>query len=168
MILTTPRLQLHPLPPGTAGLLADDPASATPFLPATPAPGWPLAELLEVLPGYAEAAAGDPALVGWGAWLVVLRDRPTVIGDVGFHAPPDEQGEVEVAYGLAPGHRGRGYATEAVGSLVDHAFADPRVTAVGATTAAGNVSSARVLARCGFIAVESDGAFVRWRRSRDR
>lgn len=168
VILATRRLHLHPLPAGTAGLLADDPPAAVPYLPATPAPGWPSAEFLEVLPGYAEAAGADPSLIGWGAWLLVLRDRPALIGDAGFHAPPDEHGEVEVAYSLAPAYRGRGYATEAVAALVDRAFADPRVAAAVATTAAGNAPSARVLKRCGFVAVEDDGAFVRWRRARGR
>jgi ribosomal-protein-alanine N-acetyltransferase len=164
--IETPRLHLHPLPPGTAWALAQDPAAAAPLLPARPAAGWPSAELLETLPGYAEVAGADPSLVGWGAWLLVLRDRPRVIGDAGFHAPPDEWGEVELAYGLAPGYRGRGLATEAVSALIDRAFADPRVTAVTATTVAENLRSARVLERCGLAPVEADGIHVRWRVNR--
>jgi ribosomal-protein-alanine N-acetyltransferase len=163
--LVTPRLLLVPLTPAIARLLAEHPAAADPFLPARRAAGWPSSELLEVLPGYVEAAAEDPSVVGWGAWLLVLRGcRPAVVGDAGFHAPPDERGEVELAYGLAPGYRGRGLATEAVTALVDHATRDPRVTSVVATTRADNHRSARVLERCGFVPVETDPRHVRWWR----
>lgn len=165
-ILETPRLYLHPLTAEAARALALDPASAAAFLPAPPAPGWPSADLLEVLPGYAEAAGADPSLVGWGAWLLVLRDGTAVIGDAGFHAPPDEAGEVELAYGVAPAWRGRGLATEAVEALLDLAFAEPEVAAVVATTVPGNLPSARVLERCGFVPVELHGDHVRWRRGR--
>lgn len=165
-LIETPRLRLHPLPVDAARALVDDPEAAPAFLPAPPAPGWPSADLLEVLPGYAEAAGADPSLVGWGAWLLVLRDDPTVIGDAGFHAPPDEAGEVELGYGLAPAYRGRGFATEAVEALCAHAFADPRTAAVVATTVPGNLPSARVLERCGFAPVELHGDHVRWRRDR--
>jgi RimJ/RimL family protein N-acetyltransferase len=163
--LPTPRLLLVPLAPAVARLLAERPAEADPFLPARRAAGWPAPELLEVLPGYVEAAEADPSVVGWGAWLLVLRgSRPAVVGDAGFHAPPDEHGEVELAYGLAPGYRGRGLATEAVAALVDLACLDPRVTAVVATTRADNHRSARVLERCGFVAVDHEVGHVRWWR----
>src|SRR6266511_1035624 len=47
----------------------------------------------------------------YGVYQLVLHDG-TVVGDLGFYGPPTPAGVVTVGYGLAPGARGHGYATE--------------------------------------------------------
>jgi len=78
-------------------------------------------------------------------------------------SPPDATGEVMFGYALVPAYRGRGLATQFAGALVDIAFGDERVRAVGATTfPAGAVSpeghpadpSIAVLRRLGFTCVD--------------
>lgn len=80
-----------------------------------------------------------------------------VLGGVGFHGPP-KGGEVEIGYGIVPSRQGRGYATEAVSTLVSLALSMPEVVGVVAATDADNVASQRVLEKTGFQPVdESDG-----------
>src|SRR6187402_2694578 len=61
----------------------------------------------------------------WQPWLgraIVLADPRAgrqVIGSIGFHAPPDASGQVEVGYRVEPGFRRQGVATEVVGSLFE-------------------------------------------------
>jgi RimJ/RimL family protein N-acetyltransferase len=57
-------------------------------------------------------ALGEWALRGRGQWAVVLRDDDRLIGRVGFLQPEGWPG-VELAWLLASGAWGRGYATEA-------------------------------------------------------
>lgn len=81
--------------------------------------------------GVREGTGG--ALVGWiGFWY--------------FHEPP----VLEIGYALAPGVRGRGYATEAARGLMAWAAAVHGDREFRASTDAPNEDSLRVLAHLGF------------------
>jgi GNAT superfamily N-acetyltransferase len=90
----------------------------------------------------------------FGAFLVVLasdaeQQIPLVIGGIGFHGGVDDSGRVEVGYGIVASHQGRGYATRALGLLIE------RARELGASTLIAevdteNAASRAVLARCGF------------------
>jgi RimJ/RimL family protein N-acetyltransferase len=104
-----------------------------------------------------------------GFW-VTERGGREVIGGAGYKGPPDEDGIVEIAYGIAPSRWGKGYATEAAGALVRFAGADERVRVIRAHTLPEANASTRVLTKCGFVHVGSvvdpeDGPVWRWERS---
>src|SRR4051812_49385168 len=88
------------------------------------------------------------------------------VGSCGFKGPPDDDGVVEIAYGVDAEHRGRGYAKEAAAGLVEHALgAGARV--VRAHTRPEIGASAHVLMSCGFAAIgdvmdPEDGLVRRW------
>lgn len=110
------------------------------------------------------AAPGDP----WALWYaVVLRDTGAEVGGCGFKGPPDADGAVELAYGIDPAHRGRGYATEAARALAAFALGTGAVRVVRAHTKPDNPASARALTKCGFAFVgevvdPEDGLVRRW------
>jgi RimJ/RimL family protein N-acetyltransferase len=89
-------------------------------------PSW-LPEQLEHFVQYRLATLRvDPSAQPWlGRALVVTEERGTrrVIGTAGFHAPPDEEGRVEIGYRVDPIYRRQGYAIEAVRGLFDWAAA---------------------------------------------
>jgi RimJ/RimL family protein N-acetyltransferase len=85
----------------------------------------------------------------YGMYQLVRQADSIVVGDIGFHAPPDSGGTVTVGYGLAAQARGNGYATEALKALISWALAQPGVRGVEADTAHGNVRSQRVMERAG-------------------
>ena len=110
----------------------------------------------------------DPWLHGFA---VVHRDSHAVIGSASFTGPPDGEGAVEIAYGIAPGYQGRGYATEAAAALTDFAFGSGRVRLVRAHTLPTFNASTRVLAKCGFehigeVMDPEDGPLWRWERAK--
>lgn len=100
---------------------------------------------------------------GFGMHLIGRVDDGLVVGDVGFHAPPDERGVVEIGYGLAPSARGRGLASRAVRLLIADALARPNVAHVLAETSLDNPASVRVLEACGFARIATRGRDVRYR-----
>src|SRR5205085_4024880 len=67
-----------------------------------------------------------------------------------FKGPPGADGAVEIAYGVAPEHQGKGYATEAAEALVNYAFGSGQVRVVRAHTLPEPNASTRVLTKCGF------------------
>jgi len=113
-----------------------------------------------------EAPGPDPWTLGFA---VVHRDDDRVIGSAAFKGAPDEDGVVEIAYGIAPSYRGQGYATEAARALVSFALERVDVRSIRAHTKPENDASGRVLAKCGFHQVgevvdPEDGLVWRWER----
>jgi RimJ/RimL family protein N-acetyltransferase len=107
-----------------------------------------------------------PELGGYGSWLMV--DAGEAVGACGYKHAPTPAGDVEVGYGVAPQRRARGYARLAGELLLAAARADPRLRAVTAETAVGNIASQRVLAGQGFFKVgrgwdDEEGETIRWR-----
>jgi RimJ/RimL family protein N-acetyltransferase len=88
----------------------------------------------------------DPWVYGFSA---VHRDSGIVVGSGGFKGPPTD-GAVEIAYGVAADHRGKGYATEIADALVAYALASIEVQIVVAHTLPDATASQRVLVKCGF------------------
>jgi RimJ/RimL family protein N-acetyltransferase len=111
----------------------------------------------------------DPWIHGF---RLVHRINGTVIGQCGFKGPPGADGMVEIAYGVAPDHQGKGYATEAAAALTTYAFSDGSVRVVRAHTAPEPNASTRVLTKCGFHHVgevidPEDGLVWRWERQKE-
>ena len=124
-------------------------------------PGYPHADSLDAL-GWVEHGGPDD-----GGWFVLLRDDhagEVVIGDLGTFGPPDDEGRVEIGYGLAGPFRGRGLGTEAVRLLVDWLAGQPEVRVVTASVEVGNEPSRRLLARLGFALTGESGGHWRFER----
>jgi RimJ/RimL family protein N-acetyltransferase len=129
------------------------------------------AERAEVSPAWLArvrtTSVGDPWTLGFS---VTDRLNGAALGGCGFKGPPDAEGIVEIAYGVDPTHRGRGYATEAARALVTFAFDSGLVHLIRAHTKLGNTASERVLAKCGFERIgevidPEDGLVWRWERT---
>ena len=96
-------------------------------------------------------------------WVMAVPDSLYGAGMAGFKGIPNEKGEVEIGYGIAPEFRRRGYTTEAVQALIQWAFQHPQCTAVLADTDPANIPSQRVLAKVGMhIYAETDDSLW-WR-----
>jgi len=100
---------------------------------------------------------GGKAVEGWYGWYALSANRDdgprTLLGAGGYFGPPDAGGTVEVGYSVLPEWQRRGYASEMVTLLVEHAFTFPQTNRVVAHTAEDNSASIKVLARCGFRSV---------------
>lgn len=102
------------------------------------------------------------------AFISVCANRPRrLVGNGGFVARPDTNGEVEIGYEIAPAFRCRGLATAAARALLAHAFADGEVTAVVAHTLAEPGPSDAVLRKIGMSKVGESidtevGVIWRW------
>ena len=101
---------------------------------------------LEMLQG----ASKHPDQWVWYAIWIIERKDGTKVGDLSFKGFNDD-GAVEIGYGILENHQRRGFATEAVETAVAWAFSQPGVRCVEAETEPGNRPSQRVLEKCGFI-----------------
>lgn len=117
-------------------------------------------------------APGEPG--GWVQFSVETVDTGELVGDVGLCPDREDAGVILVGYTVSPVHQGKGYASEAVGVLVDYAFDTLEADVVRAYADAGNVASVRVAANVGLVVVErfqendADGSWHGVRMERHR
>ncbi|MEO6979994.1 MAG: GNAT family N-acetyltransferase [Mucilaginibacter sp.] len=90
-------------------------------------------------------------------WEIVLKSTNTSVGGMGFNGEPNENGEAETGYMIDVKHQNKGYATEALQLLSGWAFTDDRVKSIIVHTYQDNLSSRRILVKCGFVEVGTDG-----------
>lgn len=95
---------------------------------------------------------GEPG--GWVQFTVETLPEGALVGDVGLCPDREEAGVVLVGYTVAPAQQGHGYATQAVGALVEYAFDTLQADVVRAYADAGNIASVRVAAKVGLVVVE--------------
>jgi len=130
-------------------------------------------ERAEVSPVWLALVDGSSSIDPWIHGFVLLhRASGSIIGKCGFKGPPGADGAAEIAYGVAPGHQGKGYATEAAAALVSYALTHAEVRMVRAHTLPGPNASTRVLTKCGFRRVgevidPDDGLVWRWERNNE-
>jgi RimJ/RimL family protein N-acetyltransferase len=87
-----------------------------------------------------------------GEWYQLAledRSRRVLVGDLACKVSSAERREMEIGFTLAPEEQGRGYATEALQGLLDHAFTQLGLHRVVAVTDARNTTAAALLRRIG-------------------
>jgi len=100
-------------------------------------------------------------------WLIVVIEENIGIGMVGFKGVPNEQGEVEIGYGVDPIFQRRGYMSEAVRALIAWAFSHPECRTITATNVLlNNFASQKVLQRNCFVEVRQDEHGISYRLDR--
>jgi len=171
MSLDTPRLTLLPSDPTHLVALIDTP-ERFPALAGFPvAPGlFDFYHSGDVSPAWLAALRSGTEPDPWRyGFFVVHRGERLIIGSAAYKGPPDPTGMVEIAYGIAPGYQGQGYATEAARALLDYAFGSGRVRVARAHTLPETNASTHVLKKCGFAFIGTvvdpeDGTVWRWER----
>lgn len=97
----------------------------------------------------AEFQRGDPTAPGWYQYAISLSADGPIVGDIGVFRY-DNHLQADIGFTLAAEFHGRGYATEAVGRLVQHLFTDRGLHRLSAQCDSRNVNSARLLRKLGF------------------
>ncbi len=92
----------------------------------------------------------------WFQFAVELKETGELVGDLGFKVGEDGR-QGEVGYTLAREHWRKGYASEAVSRLLDHAFEDLSLHRVYAIVDQENTPSSVLLERLG---LRREGSFI--------
>ena len=165
--IRTERLTILPFARDLALAALRDRAELARRLGGSVADGWPGPDMAQYLPAYTGELAEQPERSAWVRLALRTADR-ALIGDMGFHGPPDRQGTVELGYSIAPAYRRQGYASEGARALVAWAFAQPQVRRIIARCAPDNPGSIRVLERAGLQHIGMSGEYLLWELRREQ
>ena len=105
----------------------------------------------------------------WLGYLAIDTASRLVVGSCGFKGNPNDNGEVEIAYGTFPPHERRGVASFMAEQLCRIASNDQGVKKILAHTLPETNASGRVLLKNGFekigeVVDPDDGPVWRWER----
>ncbi len=100
-------------------------------------------------------------------WLIVIRSSHFGAGLIGYKGSPDQNGEVEIGYGIDPSYQGLGYTTEAVKSMLAWAFEQNACNSIVAIDVLkSNIASQRILEKVGMILYEQSENTLSYRITR--
>lgn len=71
---------------------------------------------------------------------IIIKESNEIIGSCGFNSFDFENEKAEIGYDVAKSYWGRGYASEAICSLLDHAFSSLKLNRVEAKVDPENVN----------------------------
>lgn len=154
-MLTAKRLALLALDHELAALQASSRTAFFNALAVAHEPLWPPSPFETAAFDWAQRhLAHDPEGQGWYGWALLANDGerspPRIIGIAALIGRPDEEGDVELAFGLMPEFRGRGYGGETVRALSAWALANGARRVI-AHLDAEDVHAAHTLERSGFV-----------------
>jgi RimJ/RimL family protein N-acetyltransferase len=152
--IRTPRLELvHMSIACMRALLARDLAAAELEVGAVIPESFP--EHLDDFLRYRLAQLdADATILPWLARVMVLTDdggTRRVIGSIGFHSAPDDQGRLEVGYRVEAEYRRQGFAREAVRGMLDWAANEQGIHRFIASVRPDNEPSLAVVRSFGFV-----------------
>ena len=109
---------------------------------------YPLNQAKRLIARLQHLAPGTPGT--WFQFAVTLPSSGALIGDAGLGTSETEARQAELGFTFAAAHQGQGYATEAVGAVVQYAFLKLAMQRVLSRTDARNLRAQRLLERLGF------------------
>lgn len=126
LVMTTERLALLALDQSLAEQQAGNLSAFFGAIAVTPEPEWPPMPFEpHALAWAADHLKHDPEGRGWYGWIITAKDERGASHALGIAAligRPDEDGDVELAFGLVPQARGKGYGPETLRALAIWAF----------------------------------------------
>ena len=84
-------------------------------------------------------------------WAITIKGDPKLIGVIGHYRIQKEHYRAEIGYMILPEYNGKGIVTEAVREAVKYGFEVMKLHSIEAVIEPGNLASAKVLEKNGFI-----------------
>ena len=111
--------------------------------------GYPMQGTLIAVEAFVRAVDNGADPGAWGVYQLVRSGDDMVVGDIGFHGPPNPGGSVTVGYGLAPEAGGRATRPRRCGRWSLGRWSSRRWRRSRRITTHANLPSQRVMERAG-------------------
>ncbi|WP_052339389.1 GNAT family N-acetyltransferase [Gorillibacterium massiliense] len=101
-------------------------------------------------------------LLWFRLWDIVQITDSIPIGGICFKGPANDKGQVEIGYGISDEYQNKGYATEAIRTIIEWAKQQEGVSTVMAEIEKVNLPSQRVAAKCGMNVFDENEENLYW------
>lgn len=150
MVLETNRLLLIPMTIDFIDALLSGDQRAYALFDIQPSEEWPSNDIFDVLPMIRESLLPKKEPNGFDAWIFIDKAGRNIVGDGGFKGDPNENGEIDIGYGIVPAQMRKGYAFEAASELIRWGFTNSNVKSITANCLNENEASEKLLEKLGF------------------
>lgn len=94
----------------------------------------------------------------WFQLVILVKETNEVIGDIGIHFFGKENKQIELGYTLSNLHQNKGFASEAIGKVIDFLFTDLNKHRIVLSIDPENNASIKLAVRLGF---RKEGHFIK-------
>lgn len=101
-------------------------------------------------------------------WAIIHKEENVIIGYIILKGLPNEFGEVIVGYDIEEMYRRKGYATEALGRLIQWIFGHSGALSVIADTEKSNIPSCKLLEHMGAVQYKETDELIWWKIERGK
>ena len=124
--------------------------------------GWPDLDVMETLPKIVNNLSLVESPTGFESWMIIKKDTLEIFGDAGFKGFNYLEKNVDIGYGIIERERRKGYAVEAVLTLINWAFLSGIINEITAECSLDNVSSTKLLEKLNFIEKTRSNETLHW------
>jgi len=95
-------------------------------------------------------------------WVIISKDTNHLIGDLCFIGEPNEEGAIEIGYGIYEMFRNKGYMREAISGMICWAGKQEKVKSIIAHTMKSNHESYALLIKNNFRKIDEMEFLYKW------
>jgi RimJ/RimL family protein N-acetyltransferase len=95
-------------------------------------------------------------------WTLISKEENKMIGDLCFVGEPDENGQIEIGYGIYKEFRKKGFMSEAMGGMIKWAENQQNIRSIVADTEKSNIDSYSILEKNNFKKVGETETLYNW------
>ena len=96
-------------------------------------------------------------------WTIISKSDRKMVGDLCIIGEPNNDGEIEIGYGIYEEFQNKGFMTEALGKIIKWAGEQPKVISIIASTNKDNAASFSVLKKNNFIKTGETETLFNWK-----
>ena len=160
LIIETKRLILVPMTYQFVLKMLNNDIKAYDEFNIKPIDDWPSNDIKDILPMIKDQLSSQLVPDGFGVWLFIDKEENVIIGDGGFKGIPNNNGEIELGYGIIKSKRRQGYAYEAVTSLIKWSLSQDNVKIITANCLKSNIASINLIKKLRMIEVKQDDELI--------
>jgi RimJ/RimL family protein N-acetyltransferase len=119
-------------------------------------PVWLAEDMQDFLEYRLAQLREDPSVHGWLGRAMVLTeadDSRHIVGSIGFHGPPDDEGKLEIGYRVDPAYRNRGFARESATAMYRWAHERHGISTFVASVSPDNIPSLNLIEEYGYVLI---------------
>ena len=123
---------------------------------------WPEDDLREAFPTFEELLKKN-GNDGFNLWLIIEKACNLIIGSAGYIGKPDDEGNVEIGFGIIPSKRRKGFCYESVKALLKWGLEHEEVNCIIARCDKTNITSKKTIIKLGFEYFSEDDNLLTWK-----